>query len=908
MTISTFSFLVLGIACIINTVHGEPFTDGFISIDCGISSAAAYNDSITNIPYVSDDQFINTGVKANISASFFSSSLARQLSTLRSFPGGSRSCYLLNVTQGQKYLVRAIFMYGNYDGRNRASVGNPLRFDLYLDYNLWKIVKLTGAAEVHRPEAIFVASAHTVSVCLIKTGTGIPFISVLELRPLDRNMYPYTNESQSVALTYRYNVMPTTNSSIRFPPDAYDRIWEPVTWHSDWDMISTTCSVRSNWSDYFRPPSAVMQTAATPSTNSSKLHFQFDYVNMDALVNQFYFIFHFSELLPNTKREFNIYLNDQFWYANYSPPHLVAGNVHNTVPSSDGLHYYRWSLDSSGVSPLPPILNALEVYTPMYHTNVPTDSVDVDAITTIMGQYQLKKNWIGDPCAPKGYAWDGLNCSYTSNSTSIETVNLSSSALAGAISDSFGRFTRIKYLDLSYNNLTGKLPKVLGTLSSLEVLNLTGNNLNGSVPDSLLQKSQNGSLILILEGNPNLVCTKGTSCDPTTDIRKAKKIPTLTIVAVCVLLPVVLLLVALYIRLRIKAKGLANNCLRVEMEVDRQSQLLQFENRTFTSQELITITNNFQRVIGKGGSGVVYHGYMEDGTQVAVKKLSQKSSQGTNEFIAEVQHLLRIHHKNLVSMVGYCMEGDYQALIYEYMVQGTLQDHIRGKIHSAIAFDWGKRLQIAIEAAQGLEYLHYGCKPPLVHRDVKTANILLSERLEAKIADFGLSKAIQNYDEASDIMTMTVVGTIGYLDPNYHSTFQLSEKSDVYSFGVVLLELITAEPPILEGMPDAEVHIRERVEERLKTRKIEEIVDSKLENKCDISSIRKAVDLAFRCTSRILQERPSMGNVITDLRESLQLQSISFRGNENLQMGSDEVSQNSAQEMEQLASSCPSAR
>ncbi|XP_042380203.1 LRR receptor-like serine/threonine-protein kinase IOS1 [Zingiber officinale] len=165
------------------TVRGQPSSyDGLISIDCGLSSNTTYTDSITNIPYVSDDQFVNTGVKANISSDYITSSLTTQLSTLRSFPDGFRNCYLLNVTQ---------------------------------DYNLWRIVSITGPNEVWRPEAIFVASADTVSVYLIKTGTAIPFISALELRPLGRNLYPFANETQTVALRYGKNLMPTTNRNIR---------------------------------------------------------------------------------------------------------------------------------------------------------------------------------------------------------------------------------------------------------------------------------------------------------------------------------------------------------------------------------------------------------------------------------------------------------------------------------------------------------------------------------------------------------------------------------------------------------------------------------------------------------------------------------------------------------------------
>ncbi|GJM89508.1 hypothetical protein PR202_ga05709 [Eleusine coracana subsp. coracana] len=178
----------------------------------------------------------------------------------------------------------------------------------------------------------------------------------------------------------------------------------------------------------------------------------------------------------------------------------------------------------------------------------------------------------------------------------------------------------------------------------------------------------------------------------------------------------------------------------------RAQSSLQLENRQFTFHELKDITNNFQRTLGEGGFGKVYDGFLEDGTQVAVKLRSQSSNQGVKEFLAEAQILSRIHHKNLVSMVGYCKDGQYMALVYEYMPEGTLQEHIAG-----------------------LEYLHEGCNPPLIHRDVKATNILLNAKLEAKIADFGLSKSF-NRDYESHILTTTLAGTPGYVDPDMYTS------------------------------------------------------------------------------------------------------------------------------------------
>nr|CAB3464664.1 unnamed protein product [Digitaria exilis] len=220
------------------------------------------------------------------------------------------------------------------------------------------------------------------------------------------------------------------------------------------------------------------------------------------------------------------------------------------------------------------------------------------------------------------------------------------------------------------------------------------------------------------------------------------------------------------------------------------SSSLRIGNRRFTYNELEIITNNFQRVIGQGGFGKVYDGFFEDGTQVAVKLRSHSSNQGDREFLAEARILTRIHHKYLVSMIGYCKDGECMALVYEYMSEGTLQEHIAGK-----NLTWRQRLRIAQESAQGLEYLHKGCNPVLIHRDVKATNILLNANMEAKIADFGLSKAF-NHDNDTHVSTNTLVGTPGYVDAEYQATMQPTTKSDVYSFGVVLLELITGKPSI----------------------------------------------------------------------------------------------------------------
>ncbi|XP_013589968.1 PREDICTED: probable LRR receptor-like serine/threonine-protein kinase At1g51820 isoform X2 [Brassica oleracea var. oleracea] len=288
------------------------------------------------------------------------------------------------------------------------------------------------------------------------------------------------------------------------------------------------------------------------------------------------------------------------------------------------------------------------------------------------------------------------------------------------------------------------------------------------------------------------------------------------------------------------------------------------ENKRFSYSEVMTMTNNFQRILGKGGFGIVYYGFVNDTKQVAVKILSHSSSQGYKQFKAEVELLLRVHHKNLVNLVGYCDEGENMALIYEYMSNGDLKEHMSGTRNRFI-LNWGTRLKIVSESGQGLEYLHNGCKPPMVHRDVKTTNILLNEHFEAKLADFGLSRSFPIEGETH--VSTVVAGTPGYLDPEYYRTNWLTEKSDVYSFGIVLLEIITNQPVIDQSREKP--HIAEWVGLMLTKGDIISIMDPTLNGDYDSGSVWKAVELAMSCLNPSSARRPTMSQVVIGLNECL---------------------------------------
>ncbi|XP_072959126.1 probable LRR receptor-like serine/threonine-protein kinase At1g05700 [Typha angustifolia] len=534
-----------------------------------------------------------------------------------------------------------------------------------------------------------------------------------------------------------------------------------------------------------------------------------------------------------------------------SPQYLYSNIIYNNDPFPQ-TDLYNFSIVATDNSTLPPVINAVEVYRVLYTTVNSSDSGDVTAMTTIKDEYQVKRNWMGDPCVPKVYAWDGLNCSYSiSSPPRITTLNLSNSGWTGGITTAFADLNALQYLDLSYNGLTGAIPDELSQLTSLKFLDLRGNQLNGSVPAALLAKSQDGSLILRIDP----VGDNGNEFSP-------KKKSSIIIVVVPVVVIVLLLVIALVLfRKRIwqDHNGRAS---------DNRDSPVQFENRQFTYKELQLITNNFGKLIGGGGFGKVYAGYLENGTQVAVKMRSQSSSQGVKQFLAEAQNLARVHHKNLVCLIGYCKDGDHWGLVYEYMCEGTLEDHLRGKAGIDRSLTWNQRLRIALESAQGLEYLHTGCTPPLIHRDVKTNNILLNANLEAKLADFGLSKA-SNSDTSSCIST-AVVGTPGYLDPQCFVTFKSNEKSDVYSFGVVLLEVVTGKAPLFSGSEGG--HIIDWVWQRLARGNIENVLDATMQGECNLNSIWKVTELALSCTAQDPSQRPTMSDVAVQLKECLFLE------------------------------------
>ncbi|OEL13014.1 Receptor-like protein kinase [Dichanthelium oligosanthes] len=782
--------------------RAQPDSIGFISIDCGLPGTAGYVDDATKLSYVPDAAFVtDAGCNRNISAEYITPTLSRRYLNVRSFPDGVRSCYALrSLVAGLKYIVRAAFLYGNYDGLRRSPV-----FDLYIGVNFWGTMNVSSPNVAVTLEAIVVVPGDVVQICLLNTGSGTPFISSLDLRPLKSTVYPQANATRGLLLLGRWNFGPTDATDlVRYPDDPHDRVWFPWVDASAWAVISTTDRVLNiGDEDLFEAPSKVLQTAITPRNGTNNIEFSWDREAQQQPKNQtpagYIAVMHFSELqvVPrNAVREFYVNLNGKLWYPDgITPFYLSAGFAYDMDPLPDSARY-NISINATANSTLPPFINAIEIFSVISTNKVGTDSQDVSAIMAIKMKYRVQKNWMGDPCVPKTLAWDGLTCSSTSP------------------------------------------PKITAVY---------GNNSN--------------------------LCTNAESCQ--TAKGKSKKVAVYVAVPVVLVVVTGLLATLFFCFLRRKKQGsTTNNSVNPQIETpashvprgDAHAQSsVQLENRRFTYRELETITNKFERVLGQGGFGKVYSGSLPDGTRVAVKLRSQNSNQGVGQFLAE----------NLVSMIGYCKDGQHMALVYEYMSEGTLHEHITaGNGSNRRCLTWRQRLQMALESAQGLEYLHKGCNPPLIHRDVKATNILLNEKLEAKIADFGLSKAFDHNNgiQVAPNPNSLVVGTLGYIDPEYYKTNNTTTKSDVYSFGVVLLQLVSGRPAILHD-PEP-INITDWARRHLSRGNIEGVVDARMNGSYDVNSVWKVAEIALKCTVKASSQRPTMSEVVGQLQECLHLEEV----------------------------------
>ncbi|KAK1286482.1 putative receptor-like protein kinase [Acorus calamus] len=294
-----------------------------------------------------------------------------------------------------------------------------------------------------------------------------------------------------------------------------------------------------------------------------------------------------------------------------------------------------------------------------------------------------------------------------------------------------------------------------------------------------------------------------------------------------------------------------------------------------TLSQIKSATKNFDEslVIGAGGFGKVYKGVLRDGgatrTRVAIKRASQRSRQGFPEFETEIHVLSGIRHRHLVSLIGYCQEHSEMILVYEFMSKGTLRDHLYNSDLPSLS--WKKRLEICIGSARGLHYLHSGLAHPIIHRDVKSSNILLDDDFTGKVSDFGLSRVVGRSVSESHVST-GVKGSFGYFDPEYVRTQQLTTKSDVYSFGVVLLEALCARPVIEMDLPSEEINLADWAMSWHKQGLLWQTIDPRLVGEINPNSLRVFGQVAEKCLEECGADRPTMADVVWNLEYALQLQ------------------------------------
>ncbi|XP_020088931.1 PTI1-like tyrosine-protein kinase 3 [Ananas comosus] len=288
-------------------------------------------------------------------------------------------------------------------------------------------------------------------------------------------------------------------------------------------------------------------------------------------------------------------------------------------------------------------------------------------------------------------------------------------------------------------------------------------------------------------------------------------------------------------------------------------------------EELKEKTDNFgsKALIGEGSYGRVYYAVLDNGKHVAVKKLDVTSEPESNtEILTQVSIVSRLKHENLVEMLGYCVEGNLRILAFEFATMGSLHDILHGRkgvqgAQPGPVLDWIQRVRIAIDAAKGLEYLHEKVQPSIIHRDIRSSNVLLFEDFKAKIADFNLSN--QAPDMAARLHSTRVLGTFGYHAPEYAMTGQLTQKSDVYSFGVVLLELLTGRKPVDHTMPRGQQSLVTWATPRLSEDKVKQCVDPRLKGEYPPKGVAKLAAVAALCVQYEAEFRPNMSIVVKAL-------------------------------------------
>ncbi|KAK1411128.1 hypothetical protein QVD17_37672 [Tagetes erecta] len=516
----------------------------------------------------------------------------------------------------------------------------------------------------------------------------------------------------------------------------------------------------------------------------------------------------------------------------------------------------------------------------------------------------LAESWKGnDACA----GWTFVSCD--SSGKNVTSLNFAKQKFSGIISPALANLTSLRSLTLNDNNLTGVIPKVLTTLPNLQLFDVSNNNLSGPVPEfgRSVRFSHDGNPFLGQTiasgpgGSPGTVPSSGGSGGSGSGSPKGSSVSAGMIAGIVVGV-VVFIGIVLFVFCKCCGKKRHQKFNRVDnpeigkelvkpsvvgsssngygggfSELQSQSsgdhsEMHVFEggNVTISIQVLRQVTNNFSEdnVLGRGGFGVVYKGELHDGTKIAVKKMESgvMGTKGLNEFQAEIAVLTKVRHRHLVALLGYCIDRNERLLVYEYMPQGTLSQHLfEWSEHKTPPLSWKQRVSIALDVARGVEYLHSLAQSSFIHRDLKPSNILLGDDMRAKVADFGL---VKNAPDGKYSVETRLAGTFGYLAPEYAATGRVTTKVDVFAFGVVLMEIITGRKALDENLPDERCHLVTWFRRVLISKEnILKAIDQTLETEDEetLDSISKVAELAGHCTAREPFQRPDMGHAVNVL-------------------------------------------
>ncbi|KAI3511587.1 hypothetical protein L1887_18742 [Cichorium endivia] len=488
--------------------------------------------------------------------------------------------------------------------------------------------------------------------------------------------------------------------------------------------------------------------------------------------------------------------------------------------------------------------------------------------------------------------WTFITCD--SSGKNVTSVSFGKQKFSGTISPAFANLTSLRSISLNDNNLVGPIPKELTSLPNLQLLDVSNNNLSGDKPDfpQGVKFSFGGNPLLgssVPGGTPGSgggpANTNGTSPGTT----KGGSTGMIVGIILGVLIFVVIILFVsykCYIKKRTqKAKNLEKgkeavktdnlgvvNKLQSQGSVEKEMSVFEGGKVVISIQVLREVTNNFneENILGRGGFGVVYKGELHDGTKIAVKRMESgvlhDGTKGMKEFQAEIAVLTKVRHRHLVALLGYCINGNERLLVYEYMPQGTLSQHLfEWKGNNGNSLSWKQRVSIALDVGRGVEYLHSLAQQSFIHRDLKPSNILLGDDMRAKVADFGLVKSAP---DGKYSLETKLAGTFGYLAPEYAATGRVTTKVDVYAFGVVLMELITGRKALDETLPEDKSHLVTWFRRAISSKEdLLKSMDQTLETNDEetLESIYKVAELAGHCTAREPYQRPDMSHAVNVL-------------------------------------------